>query len=187
MFNKIILQMHFINYKHKVSLLALMSFLVFSFNINAQETTNESEFWKHVRFGGGIGLNFGDGFFGGSLSPSAIYQFNDITALGLGLNVSYFSQEHIHKSTVFGSSLIGLINPMDFAQLSIEFEQVNVNRDFDQNFVSNIDTNYWYPALFFGAGYRNGNMAFGIRYDVLYDNQKSIYADAWMPFFRVFF
>ena len=41
--------------------------------------------------------------------------------------------------------------------------------------------------LFIGAGYRSGNVTFGIRYDVLYDEKKSIYADAWVPFVRVFF
>ncbi|MFT5217580.1 MAG: hypothetical protein ACI83H_002720 [Glaciecola sp.] len=41
--------------------------------------------------------------------------------------------------------------------------------------------------LYLGAGYRTGNFTIGIRYDVLYDNEKSIFADPWMPFFRVYF
>ena len=80
-----------------------------------------------------------------------------------------------------------MVNPIDYLQLSAEFEQLNVNRDYDQNFVGNQDTNYWYPALFLGAGFRSGNFAFGIRYDVLYDEDKSIYGDAWMPFARFYF
>ncbi len=49
------------------------------------------------------------------------------------------------------------------------------------------DEQYWYPALFIGAGYRSQNFTMGIRYDILYDDAKSIYANAWMPFVRVYF
>ena len=45
-----------------------------------------STFWNQVRFGGGIGLSFGDGFFSGTLAPSAIYEFNSSFAAGIGLN-----------------------------------------------------------------------------------------------------
>lgn len=132
-------------------------------------------------------MGFGNGFFNATLAPSAIYQFDESFALGFGLNVSYFSREDVHKSTIFGGSLIALANPIDFLQVSAEFEQLNVNRDYDENFVGNQDTSYWYPALFLGAGFRNGNVAFGIRYDILYDEDKSIYGNAWMPFARFYF
>ena len=71
-------------------------------------------------------------------------------------------------------------------QLSTEFEELNVNRRYDINL--NIqDENYWSPALFLGVGYRSGNVTFGIRYDVLYDKDKSIYFDPWAPFVRFYF
>ena len=71
-------------------------------------------------------------------------------------------------------------------QLSTEFEQLNVNRKYNVNL--NIeDDNYWIPALFLGVGYKSGNVTIGIRYDVLYDNEKSIYADPWAPFIRFYF
>jgi hypothetical protein len=107
--------------------------------------------------------------------------------MGLGLNFSYFERDNIFKSTVIGGSLIGLVNPIPGIQLSAELEELHVNRNYDEKFVSNPDEKYWYTALFIGAGYRSGNVAFGIRYDVLYDEDKSIYADPWMPFVRVFF
>lgn len=166
-------------------------FLCGFFAIPAKSQTktakSNSHFWNHVRFGGGLGLGFGDGYFSGTIAPSAIYQFDDTFALGLGLNASYYKQKNIHKSTVLGGSIIGLVNTLDFLQLSVEFEELNVNRDFDQNYVTNSDTNYWYPALFLGAGYRSGHFAFGIRFDVLYDEDKSIYGDSWMPFVRFYF
>ena len=46
---------------------------------------------------------------------------------------------------------------------------------------------YWLPVLFMGVGYSSGPVTFGIRYDVLYNENKSIYANPWMPFIRVFF
>ncbi len=60
---------------------------IFSFS---QETT-QNNFWSNVRFGGGIGLNFGNGFFSGTLAPAAIYDFNPYFSAGLGLTGSYSS------------------------------------------------------------------------------------------------
>ncbi len=172
----------------KIALFTIICCLIFGLSYSQESSKKEkSEFWKHVRFGGGVGLNFGDGYFGGTLAPSGIYQFDNNFALGVGLSASYYKRKNLYKSTIFGGSVIGLFNPIREIQLSSEFEQLHVNRDFDQNFVGNQDTNYWYPALFLGAGYRTGNFTIGIRYDVLYDEDKSIYANPWMPFMRVYF
>ncbi len=148
--------------------------------------TTDGSFWKHVRFGGGLGLSFGDGFFSGTIAPSGIYEFNDQFALGLGLNGTFNSLKNTYKSTIFGGSVIGLYSPLQELQLSAEFEELNVNRKWEDHLAIE-DQNYWYPALFVGAGYRTRNVTFGIRYDVLYDKEKSIYADPWAPFVRVYF
>lgn len=150
------------------------------------KTASSSDFWNHVRFGGGIGLSFGDGFFSATLAPSAIYEFNGQLAFGVGLNGIYNKRKNLYQSTVFGGSLIGLFNPIPEIQLSAEFEELNVNRKWEDQFTI-AKENYWYPALFVGAGYRTHNVAVGIRYDLLYDKDKSIYGDAWMPFVRVYF
>lgn len=163
-------------------------FFVIIFNclstLNAQQ--NKNTFWNQVRFGGGIGLSFGDGFFSGTLAPSAIYEFNNEFALGFGLNGTYNKQKDIYKSTILGGSLIGLFSPINEIQLSAEFEKLHVNRKYDSYYNLPNDT-YWSPALFIGAGYRSGNVTLGIRYDLLYDKDKSIYADAWAPFIRFYF
>ncbi|MCA0131027.1 alpha-ketoglutarate decarboxylase [Winogradskyella alexanderae] len=160
-------------------------FSTFSF---AQNTFNgPSNFWDNVQFGGGLGLNFGNGFFTGAISPNALYRFSPFVATGVGLNFQYSSQRDVFKSTVVGGSVIGLFSPAREIQLSTEFEQLYVNRDFDQQFISNADDSYWYPALFLGVGYTSGRMTFGIRYDVLYDEDKSIQPEAWMPFVRFWF
>ena len=132
-------------------------------------------------------MSFGDGFFSGTLAPNAIYDFNPYVSSGIGLNLTYNTRKNIYKSTILGGSLITLFNVLPQMQLSTEFEQLNVDRNFDEQYVTNEDDNYWYSALFLGAGYRTGNVIFGIRYDVLYDEDKSIYAEPWIPFVRVFF
>ncbi|WP_341214845.1 alpha-ketoglutarate decarboxylase [uncultured Wocania sp.] len=150
----------------------------------AQQKT--SDFWNQVRFGGGVGLSFGDGYFSTTIAPSTIYEFNKSLALGVGLNATFNNQKRVYKSTILGGSLIGLFNVINELQLSAEFEELNVNRTYDVNL--NLDKeNYWAPALFIGAGYRSGNVTLGVRYDVLYDADKSIYADPWAPFVRFYF
>nr|WP_321245365.1 alpha-ketoglutarate decarboxylase [uncultured Psychroserpens sp.] len=156
-----------------------------SFQSFSQDDAPQSEFWNNVRFGGGIGLSFGDGFFSGTLAPSAIYDFNNSFSLGLGLNGTYNSLKNSYNSTILGSSIISLYNPVDQLQVSGEFEYLNVSQKFDNNIFE--DQNYWVPALFVGLGYRTNNIVFGIRYDVLYDKDKSVYADPWAPFARFYF
>jgi len=165
--------------------------LVFSIIANAQETeTNEtpkvkSEFWNKVRFGGGIGLNFSNVYTNITISPSGVYQFNEQFAGGIGLNGNYSSKKNDFDATVLGASLIGLFKPIREIQLSAEFEQNNVNY---KDKIYNSNTNYWTPALFLGAGYAIGDFgAIGMRYDVLYNNKKSVYGTAFIPFIRVFF
>ncbi len=152
----------------------------------SQEEASKTKFWDNVRFGGGLGLNFGDGFFSTTVAPSAIYQFDAKMALGVGLNATFNNRKNIYKSTILGGSLIGLYNIVTTIQLSAEYEQLNVNRRYDVN-LNLPNDNYWAPALFLGAGYRTGNVIFGVRYDVLYDEDSSIYADAWAPFVRFYF
>lgn len=144
-------------------------------------------FWDRVQFGGGLGLNLGNGFFSALLAPNAVYNFNEFVAVGAGLNGMYTSEKDVFKSTVLGASALTLVNPVDYLQVSATFEQLYVNRDFNQDFVLNEDDSYWYPALFFGLGYRSGNAIIGVRYDVLYDNEKSIQPQAWMPFVMFWF
>ncbi|MFL1011062.1 alpha-ketoglutarate decarboxylase [Flavisericum labens] len=150
----------------------------------AQEKNNK--FWDQVRFGGGLGLNFGDGFFSATIAPSAIYEFNKHFASGIGLNATFNNQKSVYKSTILGGNLIALANIIDAFQLSAEYEQLHLNRRYNVN-LNITDDSYWAPALFLGAGYRSGSITLGVRYDLLYDETKSVYADPWMPFIRFYF
>lgn len=171
-----------IHYKFMILILILVSYSQHSFS---QDDTVKSNFWSKVQYGGGIGLSFGDGFFSGTLAPNAIYNFDQDFGLGIGLNGTYNSQRNVFNSTILGASIIGIYNPINELQVSSEFEQLNVNRNFESNFGQ--DDNYWVPAFFVGLGYRSNNVIFGIRYDLLYNERKSVYIDPWSPFVRVFF
>ena len=161
-------------------------FVFLACGLHSYSQENQNNFWKHVRYGGGLGLNFGNGFFSATVAPSAIYQFNHQVALGVGLNATFNNQKDVFKTTVLGGSVIGLYNVIPETQLSVDFEQLNVSRRYDIR-VNAEDENYWSPALFLGAGYRNRNVIVGVRYNVLHDSEKSIYIDAWVPFVRFFF
>src|SRR5690606_18800303 len=65
-----------------------------------------ADFWSKVRYGGGLGMSFGDGFFSGTLAPSAIYQLDEVWAFGLGLSGTYNKQNHRYQSTILGGSLL---------------------------------------------------------------------------------
>ncbi|MFT5942717.1 MAG: hypothetical protein ACI9Q4_001983 [Sediminicola sp.] len=165
-------------------------FLMFIFILSSiiamgQGYRTSGGFWNNVYYGGGVGLGFGRESFNASLSPSAIYQANEQMAVGLGLNFNY-SKFQESKLLAYGGSLLTLYNPIQLIQLSAELEHLRVNRDFEFDGAT-ISENYWSPALFVGIGYSNRNVTFGIRYDLLYDEEKSIYGDPFMPFIRFYF
>lgn len=173
-------------------------FVIFLFFVNstAQTSTNQnsntkqtSEFWKKVRFGGGLGLNIGSGFTDITLAPSAIYEINEYIATGIGLQGSYIrvkprnSAFENYEAYTYGGSWIVLVNPIEEIQLSAELEQLRVNVSYDDGF----SDDFWNTALFLGGGYRTQNVTIGIRYNVLHNSNKNIYSEAFMPFVRFYF
>jgi len=148
------------------------------------QSQGNSDFWQRVNFGGGVGLNFGNNSFNIGLSPSAIYRASDIYSVGTGLTFNYSKFDEA-ELTAYGFSFLNYLNPIPQIQLSAEFDQLRVNRNFDN--ILNADDNYWLPALNLGIGYGSRNFVVGLRYDVLYDEGRSIYADPLTPFVRVYF
>ena len=169
------------NQKTVFILIALFIFILgFS-----QQSSPKSEFWKKVQFGGGLGLGFGNNSTNISVAPSAIYNFNEKAALGLGVQYSYIRQKDFYTSHLYGGSIIGLVNPIQEIQLSAELEELRVNTDFDNS--SFTTDNFWNTALFLGAGYRTNNATIGVRYNVLHKDNNNIYTTAFMPFVRIYF
>lgn len=150
-----------------------------------QEPNQKSTFWSKVQFGGGLGLGFGNNATNIAVAPSAIYNFNEKVALGLGLQYSYIRQRDFYTSHLYGGSIIGLVNPIPEIQLSAELEELRVNTSFENTTISSED--YWNTALFIGAGYRTENVTIGIRYNILHNDNNTIYTSAFLPFVRVFF
>ena len=148
---------------------------------HAQSAYSTQDFWSRVRVGGGIGLSFGSDAVQVGLTPQAIYMVNNSIALGVGLNYTY-SQIGDTRWNAVGGSLIGLANPIPALQVSAEFEQLYVDRSFGP-----VSDNYWLPALFLGLGFNTGPVTFGVRYDVLYNDGRSLYGNPWLPFVRFYF
>lgn len=171
-----------------VIMVSLFSNLIIAQDENNNVIDNIKPFWKKVQFGGGLGLGIGSGYTDISVMPSAIYNVNEIVAVGIGLQFGYLSSRNYYNSYVYGGSVITLVNPIPEIQLSAELEQVRVNTDYKAN--NNrpaFSDNYWNTALFLGAGYRTGSVTIGARYDVLFDEERSLYGSAFMPFVRVYF
>jgi hypothetical protein len=181
------------NYKTYITVSLLLLIVSASY---CQAQTSTADFWSQVRYGGNLGLSFATGYTAIQLSPQAIYQVNPFVGVGLGLNGSYikrnfdrrngFANDNLDfSSTILGGSIIGIANPIREIQLSADFKYLNVNQDFEDPIFR--DDNYWVPALFLGAGYVNGPVVIGARYDVLYNDGRSIYRNGIQPFVRVLF
>ncbi len=174
--------------KNKFLITALLFISVFSFSQNTSEP-----FMNHVRFGGTFNLGFGNNYTTIGISPSAIYDFNHQFSAGVSFSYLYSKGKYYYpnsnkrfeaSSSMLGGSLIALYNPFNAFQLSAEFEQMNVNYK-DDRFP---ESSEWVPAIYLGLAYNTGNIAFGMRYNVLfYSTNRSIYSSAFTPVFRVYF
>ncbi|WP_298781547.1 hypothetical protein [uncultured Polaribacter sp.] len=156
-------------------------FLFFCLSITLTGFSQKSDFWKNVRYGGGFSLSFGNQTTVG-ISPSAVYDFNNGFSLGTGITYIY-SEIGDFTTNVYGGSIVSLYQiPNIGVQLSGEFEQSYAKQT---DSFGSINTNF--PALYFGAAYNRGRFAFGFRYDVLYDENKSVYASPFSPIVRFYF
>lgn len=177
--------------------IALLGCFLISASVSAQETPNfyqpkRTTFWSDVRFGGGLGLAFGNQFTNISVAPSAIKPLTEQFSVGAGLQFNYISSKDWYSSTSYGINVLGLYNPIPEFQLSAELEQLRVNNTIEGYYMNTeyhpeIKDNFWNTALFLGAGYSNGNVTVGVRYNVLYKDNNFVYTQAWMPFIRVYF
>ncbi len=143
---------------------------------------NSIKFWDNVRFGGAFGLGFGNNTTNIAVIPSAIYDFNEYVSLGVSLGYQYAKRDDA-KSNVYSAGLLSFFNPINEIQLSAEFEQLFVNSSFGA-----LTEKYNYPSLYLGGAYQVSNgIAIGLRYDVLFNRNESIYASAFSPIVRIFF
>jgi len=151
-----------------------------TFNYAQKNQNTPVNFWDNVQFGGGINLNFSNQYTILGISPSAIYNFSDKFASGVSVSYLYVKNKNISDPlSVYGASVLARYQPVEEIQLSTEFEE---------NFLKQGNISKTIPALYLGAGYNvSPNIAMGIRYDVLYDENNNIYPSAITPFIRVYF
>jgi hypothetical protein len=145
-----------------------------------------NDFWEHVQIGGGFGVSVSNDYTDITIAPSAIYNFNQYFALGTGFQYSHLKQKKYYNSNVVGGSIIGLFNPIEVAQISIELEEMHVNSTYTDTY-DNVRRSFWNTGLYIGAGYRADNVTIGARINVLFDKNKDIYGSAFMPFIRAYF
>lgn len=157
----------------------LILIIVLALTSFAQE--DKSNFWENVQFGGGITMGFDNNRTTLGLAPSALYNFNEKFSLGIATSYLYSKIKDADQAlNVYGGSLISIYNPIDEIQLSAEFEENIISQSgFDSRNAE---------ALFLGFGYNVARgVAIGMRYDVLYNEEKSIYGSAFSPIVRVYF
>lgn len=153
---------------------------------------SDRSFWENVRFGGGVGLGFGDGFANFGIAPSALYQINNQFGVGTGLQYNYTRLKNDYRSSSYGVNLLGTYNPIPEFQFSLELEQLRVNNTidaytFEGRSYPEVKDSFWNTALFVGAGFSSGNATIGVKYNILFNKNDRVYADSWMPFVRFYF
>jgi hypothetical protein len=140
-------------------------------------------FKDHLRYGGSFNVGFGNNYTTIGISPSVLYDFYNGFYAGVG--ASYYhtkNNDFDYTSNVYGGSVIALYNFMKVIQLSAEFESLKVNENLGRR-----ENSYWTNGLYAGIAYRARNVSIGIRYDLLFDDQKSFYGDAISPVIRIYF
>ena len=170
----------------KTHILPLLIIFTISNLFSQNSELEKHRFIDNVRFGGEFNIGLNNSYSTFSLSPSALYDFSDEFSLGLSLKYVYVKNKSVIQNTsnIFGGSVLAFYRPIQNIQFSTEFEQLKLNRKI--NYVNAI--NSWQPALYVGLEYVTGNLAMGLRYDVLFDKTKNvIYASGLTPVFRLYF
>ncbi|WP_106794254.1 alpha-ketoglutarate decarboxylase [Aquimarina sp. Aq78] len=172
-----------VNVHQNIKIVVLVLSILFSLQ---KSYSQNNDFWSNVSFGGNLGIGVGNDTFSGVIEPSALYNFNEQFAAGIGISFGYIESNNF-TATNYGGSLLAFYSPIREIRLSLEFQEMGVSRTLEIENTVDLKEEYWYPSLFIGAGYRIGNVSVGIRYDLLYDMDKSIYGNAYVPFVGVFF
>lgn len=145
---------------------------------------NAPTFNRYWSFGGNLGLSFWNGNTSILLGPKAYYNFSPKFLGGFGLTYMYAENknyDYSYHSNSFGGSVMIAVRPIYFLQISAEYEGLQTN------YSGYYTDEYFVNALYFGLSYVTGPVSFGIRYDVLYDTNTSIYSSAWNPYVGFYF
>lgn len=169
--------------KLKKSILLILLFIA----ITSQAQTNNNDLnSRNIQFGGNFNIGLGNNYSSFAIAPSAIYNFSENFSAGLSFKYVYLKNtSSIQRATnIIGGSALALYRPMNSFQLSLEYEQLNLN----ETYATLTNTSLWQPALYIGMEYVKGRFAMGLRYDVLFnEDENEIYSSALSPVFRIYF
>ncbi len=143
-------------------------------------------------FGGNLGMAFWNSGTDIFLAPKAYYHVSPKFITGIGVTYIYsdgqywsgniIGYENFHSNS-FGGSVSALFRPVPYMQLSAEYEGLQTEWRGGRG----LTDSYFNNAIYLGASFVNGPISFGIRYDVLYDSNRSVYGSAWTPFIGFYF
>ena len=145
---------------------------------------NNSDFQQYWSFGGGLGLSFWDDQTSILLAPKAYYNVSPQFFTGFGVTYIYsdFDSGLVdYKSNSFGGSVMAGVRPIPYLQFDMEYEGLQTSRS------GLIKEDFWNNALYLGLSFVSGKVSFGFRYDVLYDDKRSLYASAFNPVVGFYF
>ena len=170
----------------KKLLLFLIS-LTLSSTIYAQINQNQP-FNNNWRFGGGLGLSFGNnGYFGFNVSPSVGYMIANNLELGATAGYQYAKDDYA-KLNLFNAGPYVNFFPVENLFLRANYMYYTGKQKYNERYNYNYETNLDESALWLGAGYQSsGPVRFqaGVMYNVLYKENESIFSSGFQPFMGV--
>ncbi|MBW2937817.1 alpha-ketoglutarate decarboxylase [Aureisphaera sp. CAU 1614] len=137
-----------------------------------------------------FGVGFGLSFIGGtniSLAPNITYQANEKISFGGGVQGSYTALKDIQNTTTIGGNVIFQYTPIKMLTALLEFAELNVSTETETP-TGKMKNNYWDAALFLGAGMNvTEKITIGAKYNVLYNEDESVYTSPILPFVNISF
>lgn len=168
-------------------LLLFIISLTLSSTIYAQTDQNQP-LNNNWRFGGGLGLSFGNnGYFGFNVSPSVGYMIANNLELGATAGYQYAKDDYA-KLNLFNAGPYVNFFPVENLFLRANYMYYTGKQKYNERYNYNYETNLDESALWLGAGYQSsGPVRFqaGVMYNVLYKENESIFSSGFQPFMGV--
>ncbi|MFV0148185.1 hypothetical protein OBK08_09435 [Empedobacter falsenii] len=168
-------------------LLLFIISLTLSSTIYAQINQNQP-FNNNWRFGGGLGLSFGNnGYFGFNVSPSVGYMIANNLELGATAGYNNAKDDYA-KLNLFNAGPYVNFFPVENLFLRANYMYYTGKQKYNERYNYNYETNLDESALWLGAGYQSsGPVRFqaGVMYNVLYKENESIFSSGFQPFMGV--
>lgn len=158
------------------------------------ENINKPDFWENVRFGGNLGLQFGNPTYV-LLSPSIAYIppaeiLDEKLMLGLGVTYIYSKVKYAdvqYVSNIYGGRVFARYLVTDNLFAYTEYESLNA-----PNYLNDNSQRTWVNSFFVGGGYLQniggrGGFSVTVLYNLAWTPNNLIYSSPWNIRFGVMF